>query len=533
DAFSEIVRRYQTLLCSIADGVTGNLHISEEVAQDAFVAAWKSLPDLKDPDRAKQWLCGIVRNLARNRLRTLQKDVLRKAAVIDTAASQVGLDANPADVSVTREESELVDRALETLPEAYREPLVLYYRHEQSVADVADLLELSPDAVKQRLARGRRMLQEEVAAIVETALKKSVPGTAFTFGVIAALPVMSGTAKAASLTVSAAKGAGAVKAAGWSATAGMILGPLAGILGAWFGYSAGVSYSRSEKERQFVRRLGRGTVAVALVFAGLMTLLTSGSAGLAQRNPRLLAASVIALTVLYTAGLVAAIWFVNRRIAQIRLEDGTSDMIPDDVAQRMPGALRETQQALSYDSPGKLLGLPLVSVRLSGGLGFGDPACSRTKAAFGWIAIGDRAVGILFASGGLAIGGIAFGAASVGILSFAGLAIGGLALGGGTVGLWAMGGFAAGYKAFGGLAVAWKSAIGGMAVAHEFAMGGMAIGRHANDEFAKAWMTNSSFFQFGQWMLTPWSWWIAVAVLLLPMLGIMKYARRAAQQATE
>ena len=65
---------------------------------------------------------------------------------------------------------------------------MLFYREHQSIEAVAQNLELSEDAVKQRLSRGRKMLHEQVLAFVEGALEKTNPGQAFTLGVLATLP---------------------------------------------------------------------------------------------------------------------------------------------------------------------------------------------------------------------------------------------------------------------------------------------------------------------------------------------------------
>ncbi len=98
---------------------------------------------------------------------------------------------DPADQSLAREEFELIDRMLHALPSHYREPLVLFYREQQSVARVAELLDLSPDTIKQRLSRGRDLLRSEVEAILEQGLLSTSPGNSFTMGVLAALPVLS------------------------------------------------------------------------------------------------------------------------------------------------------------------------------------------------------------------------------------------------------------------------------------------------------------------------------------------------------
>jgi hypothetical protein len=156
-------------------------------------------------------------------------------------------------------------------------------------------------------------------------------------------------------------------------------------------------------------------------------------------------------------------------------------------------------------------------------MGIGD---LKGRAAVGWIAIGDKAYGILFASGSFAVGGIAAGAVGIGLVSFGGLAIGALALGGGAVGWWALGGAAIGWLSFGGMAVAWKAAMGGVAVAHEFALGGLAIGEQVNNELAKTFVAESTFFSWSDLMMTPWSWWVLVAIILAPMLLAIRLVGR-------
>src|SRR6476620_374182 len=62
DAFTRIVSRYQTLICSLAYSRIGNLGQSEDVAQETFITAWKHLRHLRNPAKLRAWLCGIVRN---------------------------------------------------------------------------------------------------------------------------------------------------------------------------------------------------------------------------------------------------------------------------------------------------------------------------------------------------------------------------------------------------------------------------------------------------------------------------------------
>ena len=116
---------------------------------------------------------------------------------------------------------------------------------------------------------------------------------------------------------------------------------------------------------------------------------------------------------------------------------------------------------MEYRSDATLLGLPLVHIATSSIV---DGRFHRGVAT-GWIAIGDVAFGILFASGGLAVGGVSLGGLAVGVLPIGGLALGVLALGGAALGI----------VAIGGAAVAWHAAIGGLAIASHYAAGGVAM----------------------------------------------------------
>src|SRR2546428_6788936 len=69
DAFGRIVERYQSLVCSITYGATGSLSLSEDLAQETFVNAWRNLTGLRDASKLRAWLCGIARNLTNNFLR--------------------------------------------------------------------------------------------------------------------------------------------------------------------------------------------------------------------------------------------------------------------------------------------------------------------------------------------------------------------------------------------------------------------------------------------------------------------------------
>ncbi len=165
---------------------------------------------------------------------------------------------------------------------------------------------------------------------------------------------------------------------------------------------------------------------------------------------------------------------------------------------------------MNYKSSISLLGLPLAHVAI------GPPeGSSGTRGiARGWIAIGDIAFGVVFALGGLAVGGISVGGLSVGVLAFAGL----------SVGVWSVGGLALGVFALGGGAIAVWAANGGLAVASEYSLGGFAMGAHANTDAARAYFESSWFFSMAS-LLARHSRWLLVFAIIVPIITMLAKRR--------
>jgi hypothetical protein len=149
--------------------------------------------------------------------------------------------------------------------------------------------------------------------------------------------------------------------------------------------------------------------------------------------------------------------------------------------------------AYEYRSNATLLGMPLLHVRIGDRF---DDARGPLKA---WIAIGSsNAVGMIFASGGVATAPIAFGGIAIGFVSFGAISFGLLSLGACAVGGLAYGGLAIGWQAFGALAFGWKAAMGVLAAAFDFASGGIAWGAQANNDAARQFIAQNWFFQIAQ-----------------------------------
>ena len=283
DGFRLIVERYQTLISSLAYCATGNVSRSEDLAQETFVSAWKQLAELREPAKLRPWLCSITRFLISKEFRRQGREPDHAAESLATVDEWVSPEPLPPDQAISDEEKAILWRSLERIPEIYREPLVLFYREHQSIEAVAQDLGLSEDAVKQRLSRGRKLLQEQFLAFVAGALKQTSPGKAFTLGVIAALPLLATIAKAATVgTTLASQGgvaANTTTLGGFlQASAKILLGFVYWLapvlpLGGYIGYKMGGDRQNSERARRSVATFWRIMGASMLLFVFLPPLL--------------------------------------------------------------------------------------------------------------------------------------------------------------------------------------------------------------------------------------------------------------------
>ncbi len=358
DAFGQIVSRYQSLICALAYSATGSLSQSQDLAQETFLAAWRQLAGLHEPEKLRGWLCRIARNLACDALRAQGREPSHGGELFEEISEIQSAALQPVEETISNEEAAILWRAIERIPETYRESLVLFYRENQSIETVAASLDLSEDAVKQRLSRGRKLLREEVLAFVAGVLRKTSPGKTFAVGVLAALSWTGTNARAAVVGATTARiGATAKTGAAFTPAIGLL--PIAASV--HLTMKASVEDAKSPRERQFTVY----SFWVFLVTAALLILLVNEMAGHFSVNNRLafgviLPCSLVVLTSLF--GLIFKQW---RR--QIRKEEGTHREMTDDLRreiladQRRNGSKRQVFLYLGLAC--NMLGLLLIEAR--------------------------------------------------------------------------------------------------------------------------------------------------------------------------
>ena len=170
-AFAGIVCRWQGPLVNMAWRYCRDRGRAEEMAQEAFVRAWRGLAAWRRESSFSTWLFALAANVFRNEL--------KRFPAVDLPLEEIAEPASSADqhqAAETRNRDELVRRAVLALPSRYREPVILYYFHEMDTAAAARTMRLPEGTLKARLARGRELLRKRFPQLDERS--RSRPGSA-------------------------------------------------------------------------------------------------------------------------------------------------------------------------------------------------------------------------------------------------------------------------------------------------------------------------------------------------------------------
>lgn len=282
EAFARLVDATRSLVCSIALAILRDVEASRDVAQDVFLSAWRDLGKLRNPASFLPWL----RQMTRNRAHHVLRDRVRSRRVISDAEADdlmaTAADPRPGagEVLLAGEERRLLAEALEALSDDSREVVTLYYREGRSVRQVADLLGLREEAVKQRLTRARSRLRREMLDRLGETLQRTAPGATFTAGLMTTLALGAPPSAAAAGFGTAAKLSPDSFAKLVALLGGATLGALGGILGVVLGARPLLARVRDEQELRgillYMAAASTATVAAAVGLAfspGLWSLL--------------------------------------------------------------------------------------------------------------------------------------------------------------------------------------------------------------------------------------------------------------------
>ncbi len=152
--FERLVAPWRDDLYRYAFWLSRDPDLAEDVVQEAMLRAFRSLESLKDEGSVKAWLLTIAR---REHARVYERKRLETQDIDELSAAEAALIATGSDTDVDD-----MRRAIFSLKEAYREPLVLQVMLGLSTEEIAEAMELKQGAVLTRLHRARKKLIEQV-----------------------------------------------------------------------------------------------------------------------------------------------------------------------------------------------------------------------------------------------------------------------------------------------------------------------------------------------------------------------------------
>ena len=171
-AFAILVEKYQKSVHALAWRKIGDFHYAEEITQDAFLRAYQKLSTLKNPSQFLRWLYVIANRLCLNWLRK-HKPAKQLQSLEDTPMEEVAKSAyaryvlEQRETEATEHRFEIVKKLLEKLPKGERTVVVLHYLGEMPTTEISKFLGVSVEAIRLRLYRARKRLQEEEGLLVQ------------------------------------------------------------------------------------------------------------------------------------------------------------------------------------------------------------------------------------------------------------------------------------------------------------------------------------------------------------------------------
>jgi len=156
EAFSELARRHEQTVYNLALRFMRNHSLAEDMAQEAFLNAFRKIRKFRGDARFSTWLYRIVCNTC---LSELQK---RKRRGELSATMEVGLPETPDRAAIHADEAELIRRCVAQLPKRYAQAITLYYLKDCSYDEAAEIMEVPQGTLKTWMHRARRHLRDIV-----------------------------------------------------------------------------------------------------------------------------------------------------------------------------------------------------------------------------------------------------------------------------------------------------------------------------------------------------------------------------------
>jgi RNA polymerase sigma factor (sigma-70 family) len=165
-AYADLMKRHQRFVFTLALRFAKNREDAEEIAQDCFIKAYRSLNTFRNTSKFSTWLYSIVYTTAMTFLRKKRLDIQS----IDTEAGLLNVENHVSDLNSDEVEHKskmvFVNRAIDQLLPDDAAVITLFYQGEQSLDEIGQALGMETNTVKVKLHRARHRLKEKIENIL-------------------------------------------------------------------------------------------------------------------------------------------------------------------------------------------------------------------------------------------------------------------------------------------------------------------------------------------------------------------------------
>ncbi|MGF1581900.1 MAG: RNA polymerase sigma factor [Gemmataceae bacterium] len=168
-AFEELVRRTSRLVYARLYLETGDVHRSEDLVQETYLQAYRSIVQLQDASKLRAWLLQVAKSVLIDSTRRATRQKRASPSQTDPAALQsvAGSELSPADAAELAEQRQQVLTVLRDLPQEYQLPLTLRYITGADYKAIEQQLGLTNGALRGLLHRGLKLLHERLEPLFE------------------------------------------------------------------------------------------------------------------------------------------------------------------------------------------------------------------------------------------------------------------------------------------------------------------------------------------------------------------------------
>ena len=162
EAFHEVMEHTAGRVVNLAVRFLGNRADAEEIAQETFLRLYQHPPRLDPSSKLFTWVYRVAVNLCMDRLRKQSRTPPLDSVDVPEGPELSSASRGPRETAVGTETASAVRRAVASLPDDLRAPLLLSAVEELPQAEIAQILEISPKAVERRLSRARALLKQRL-----------------------------------------------------------------------------------------------------------------------------------------------------------------------------------------------------------------------------------------------------------------------------------------------------------------------------------------------------------------------------------